>query len=327
MDQELSEPSAVRGNMSLQGGVFELSYYMNVNGETEDSPCRRWYFYTDADGKLDIGDSSYFLKNAYTMQDGTGLQSDELYMDAEGQIFYPLGSYVLKEIVPPRYFQLKGYLCFSEYADKKSSVTDGLKMLIKQRANGSEAELYGSNEQKFEKLETENIIVNAYDTPRKGSICLYKKDAKGFRRPLKGVIFEMKGVQTGDVYTGTTDTEGKIEWKDLIAQTYRITEIKTKEGYHLLKEEIEVTLPLEKSLEEWEESDADLSKAVYDEVTKMYGFYDLTYHIDNAAEFSMPVTGGSGKMLYVFLIIGMSAAGTGIILFCQRRKDRKWKLS
>ena len=53
MDQELSEPSAVRGNMSLQGGVFELSYYMNVNGETEDSPCRRWYFYTDADGKLD----------------------------------------------------------------------------------------------------------------------------------------------------------------------------------------------------------------------------------------------------------------------------------
>lgn len=327
MDQELSEPSAVRGNMSLQGGVFELSYYMNVNGETEDSPCRRWYFYTDADGKLDVGDSSYFLKNAYTMQDGTGLQSDELYMDAEGQIFYPLGSYVLKEIVPPRYFQLKGYLCFSEYADKKSSVTDGLKMLIKQRANGSEAELYGSNEQKFEKLETENIIVNAYDTPRKGSICLYKKDAKGFRRPLKGVIFEMKGVQTGDVYTGTTDTEGKIEWKDLIAQTYRITEIKTKEGYHLLKEEIEVTLPLEKSLEEWEESDADLSKAVYDEVTKMYGFYDLTYHIDNAAEFSMPVTGGSGKMLYVFLIIGMSAAGTGIILFCQRRKDRKWKLS
>ena len=88
-----------------------------------------------------------------------------------------------------------------------------------------------------------------------------------------------------------------------------------------------MTLPLEKSLEEWEESDADLSKAVYDEVTKMYGFYDLTYHIDNAAEFSMPVTGGSGKMLYVFLIIGMSVAGTGIILFCQRRKDRKWKLS
>ena len=137
----------------------------------------------------------------------------------------------------------------------------------------------------------------------------------------------MKGVQTGDVYTGTTDAEGRIEWKDLIPQTYRITEIKTKEGYHLLKEEIEVTLPLEKSLEEWEKSDADLSKAVYDEVTKMYGFYDLTYHIDNAAEFSMPVTGGSGKMPCVFLIFGMAAAGTGIFLFYQKRRERKWNLN
>ena len=327
MDQELSEPFAVRGNMSLQGAVFELSYYMNVNGKTEDTPYHRWYFYTDEDGKITIGDSSCFLKNVYTMQDGTTLKSDELYTDADGQIFYPLGSYVLKEVVPPRYFQLKGFMCFSENADKKASVTDGLKMLIKQRANGAEAELYGSNDQKFEKLETENITVNAYDSPRKGSICLYKKDSKGFKHPLEGVIFEMKGVQTGDVYTGTTDAEGRIEWKDLIPQTYRITEIKTKEGYHLLKEEIEVTLPLEKSLEEWEKSDADLSKAVYDEVTKMYGFYDLTYHIDNAAEFSMPVTGGSGKMPCVFLIIGMAAAGTGIFLFYQKRRERKWNLN
>ena len=325
MDQELAESSAVRGNMSLQGAIFELSYYMNVNGETGDAPCRRWYFYTDKDGKLNIGNGSYLLEDAYVMQDGTMLQTDELYTDEEGEIFYPLGSYVLKEVVPPRYFQLKGFMCFSENADKKAFVTDGLKMLIKQRANGAEAELYGSNEQKFEKLEAENITVNVYDSPRKGSICLYKKDAKGFKRPLEGVVFEMKGVQTGDVYTGITDAEGRIEWKNLIAQTYRITEIKTKEGYHLLKEEIEVTLPLEKSLEEWKESDADLSKAVYDEVTKMYGFYDLTYHIDNAAEFSMPVTGGSGKMPYVFLIIGMAAAGTGIFLFYQKRKDRKWK--
>ena len=325
MDQEQSVPSAVRGNMSLQGAVFELSYYMNVNGATGDKPYRRWYFRTNEDGKFNIGDKSCFLEDPYILQDGTKLQSDKLYVDADGQIFYPLGSYVLKEIVPPQYFQLKGYMCFSEKMDKKASVTEGLKMLIKQRANGAEAELYGSNEQKFEKLEAENVTVNAYDSPRKGSICLYKKDSKGLKRPLEGVTFEMKGVQTGDVYNGTTDAEGKIEWKDLIPQTYRITEIKTKEGYHLLKEEIEVTIPLEKTLEEWEESDADLSKAVYDEVTKMYGFYDLTYHIDNAAEFSMPVTGVSGKMPYVFLVIGMAAAGTGIFLFFQKRKDRKWK--
>ena len=25
---------------------------MNVNGKTEDTPYHRWYFYTDADGKL-----------------------------------------------------------------------------------------------------------------------------------------------------------------------------------------------------------------------------------------------------------------------------------
>lgn len=66
-------------------------------------------------------------------------------------------------------------MCFSENADKKASVTDGLKMLIKQRANGAEAELYGSNDQKFEKLETENITVNAYDSPRKEvSVCIRK---------------------------------------------------------------------------------------------------------------------------------------------------------
>ena len=61
MDQELSEPFAVRGNMSLQGAVFELSYYMNVNVKTEDT-YHRWYFYTDLMEKSTIGDSSCFEK-------------------------------------------------------------------------------------------------------------------------------------------------------------------------------------------------------------------------------------------------------------------------
>lgn len=55
-------------------------------------------------------------------------------------------------------------------------------------------------------------------------------------------------------------------------------------------------------------------------------FYDLTYHIDNAAEFSMPVT-VVWKKPCVFLIIGMAAAGTGIFLFYQKRRERKWNLN
>lgn len=143
------------------------------------------------------------------------------------------------------------------------------------------------------------------------------------KKPLQGVTFQMKGVQTGEIYTGITDEEGKIAWNNLVAQKYTITEIKTREGYQLLQEEIEVTLPVEMSLEELKKNNIDFSQAIYDEQTKMYGFYDLTYHIDNTATFSMPLTGGTGKILYIVVMIGIVVAGTGTGVLLYRSHSEK----
>ena len=323
MDADLAQPYVTQGNTSLEGAVFELSYYRNTEGNAENTPDRKWYFKTDQNGQMSITDESCLLTESYVMHNGFSLNSDELYRNSEGEIVYPLGTYKIKEVVAPLHFKLEGQMQFKDL-EKKESVTDGLIVAIRQRTNGAVPELFTKNGENAEEIEIANPGIEVYDETQKGSIILYKRDGSGQKRPLVGVTFELEGTQTGDRYTGVTDEEGRLEWSNLIAQSYKITEIKTADGYNLLEEAIEVTLPMELSLAEITEKGADLNQSVYDEAAGKYCFYNLTFTVDNNATFDLPVTGSDHHYFY-FLIAGGSAIAVlfGLLFFSRKVKRQE----
>lgn len=186
----------------------------------------------------------------------------------------------------------------------------------------------GKNEDGADELGIHEVEVKAKETntftckeaPWKGSITIYKKSTDGRKQPLQGVTFKMTGETDGDEYVATTDAEGKIIWDQLFAQKYIITEIKTVDGMTLLKDNLEVDLPMRMTSEEIDANGADRNLAVWDETSGEYCFYDLTYTIDNSANFDMPITGGHPQQMLILLAGALGLIGAGLFLY--KRKSR-----
>ena len=130
----------------------------------------------------------------------------------------------------------------------------------------------------------------------------------------------MVGLTDGQTYTGTTDANGNVSWGELIPQTYVLTEISTPDGYSLLKDNIEVKLPIELTMDEIKKYGADINNAVYDEVSQKYCFYDLSYVIGESVTPPFPNTGADQHMLFLLLIGALAITGTGVILFIKKSK-------
>lgn len=317
MDHDTGKPTA-QGIASLKGAIFELTYYTNTDGTVSELPFKKWYFKTDENGYFDCSNAKYLL-SAHTMKDGTVLSSDELFKDPANNIVYLLGTYQIREVVPPLYYQNAGYMKFHDDFNKKADVTEGLKMVLKQDENGKRPSIYDGDDLADGKMMAENLAINAYDTPEYGSITIYKRKADGSKAPLPGVTFKLAGSEEGDEYTATTDQDGRIVWDGLVAQNYIITEIKTADGLNLLKDNIEVTLPMEMTLDEIKKNGAAIDQAVYDEAAGTYCFYDLSFTIDNSATLDMPFTGGEQTRLYIILAIGIAIVAVGMGCCFRRR--------
>lgn len=145
---------------------------------------------------------------------------------------------------------------------------------------------------------TSNII-NTHQ-PAKGSVRLKKKDASG--NLLKGVKFLLRSSDGNIVVTKETNSKGEILFDELEAGTYTITEVKTKEGMNLLKEPLNIKIPVSMTLKEAQDKKADISKAV--KIGSTYYFYDLTYEITNEAKLSLPKTGGNDTAKTYLPMIG-----------------------
>ena len=129
-----------------------------------------------------------------------------------------------------------------------------------------------------------------------GSITIKKKDGTG--NIISGARFKLEGAD-GSIFYGNTDETGSVTFgkdKDgnntLKPQKYVLTEEKTKDGHTLLKDPVEINIPMQLTKEEADGRNADLSKAVWDEETKTYIFYELTYEIVNDTNLTAPDTGG-----------------------------------
>ena len=302
------------GTASLQGAVFSLSYYDNTDGNTSGTATRIWYYMTDTDGHIDFADPSYLA---------SGYDSPGLYTDSDGNIILPIGTCLVKEVSPPMYYQLSGTMNFAG-SGSSASVTTGLRMVLKQDSNGAEPSYYAVSGTTATVLTTQDI--EAYDQPMEGSVKIIKRKGDGTEEPLSGVTFTITGLTTGTTYTATTGSDGTIVWDGLVPDEYVITEAGTADGFSLLADNIELTIPLEMSLSEINSEGADISQAVWDEVSGTYCFYDLTFTVDDSVTFEMPFTGGSGTVRAGILAAGAAAAAAGAAVLAKRRKKRRWRL-
>ena len=189
------------GTASLQGAVFALEYYATTDPLHDNMPpVRTWYYQTDNNGQIYSTGEAYLVPKL-TESDGSVLWSDELYREENGNVFYPIGTYRIREISAPKYFKLEGNMHFVENTDVCPDVKTGLDAVLRQPYSGASAELYAMGKKSHGEILIQNLSVHAYDKLHYGSITLYKTTADGKKRPLSGVEFHMTGQTDQDTYT------------------------------------------------------------------------------------------------------------------------------
>ena len=97
--------------------------------------------------------------------------------------------------------------------------------------------------------------------------------------------------------TATSDTEGQIEWNNLLASYYYLLEVQAPEGYNL----------------------PEMNGQILYRSSSAGNIAELT--VVNEAGYELPETGGPGTMLYTKLALML--IGTGTILLCLQQEKRK----
>ncbi len=177
---------------------------------------------------------------------------------------------------------------------------------------------------------TKMVEYEMVDDYIKGTLKITKTD-EVTKKPLKDIEYTLVGeLVNGKKITlkAKTDENGEITFGcdkesgkgTLIPGKYTITETKA-EGHTLLKDPIEVTLPLDMSDAEVNAQDVDIAKGKWDEEKEMYRFFDLSYDVSNDAVLRMPTT-GSNSLLYAVIAGGIVFLLTIAYLGIKRRKSK-----
>ena len=158
-------------------------------------------------------------------------------------------------------------------------------------------------------------------------------------KPLQGVEFELKFVKESEPYTSdadksyipllkqgeatkaTTDVNGYIVWQNLDQGEYQITETKTISGNTLLKDPINITLPITMTDKQAKDMSAATDQGQFDEYTNKWYFYEATFEVTNSVKFIMPTTGANGVWRFIFFGFGtMAVLTTGLVVYDARNK-------
>ena len=126
----------------------------------------------------------------------------------------------------------------------------------------------------------------------------------------------------GKDLTGKTGKNGELVFNNIKAGTeetpitYYLKEVKTKAGYVLLKEPIQITLPYKYKV-------GDIVNGT--KVKEGGVTWNLTYTIVNDKAFDLPASGNKG--IFKFIVIGITAVLVGGYLLTARKKSRKKRVS
>lgn len=179
-----------------------------------------------------------------------------------------------------------------------------------------------------------------YNEPTPCKIKIRKLSDDG-KTPLSGVEFELKFVKESQPYTmdalnsfipllkqgettkATTDANCYIIWENLDQGEYQITETKTITGMSLLKDPINITLPITMTDKQAKDMSAATDQGRFDEgYTNKWYFYEATFEVTNTPNFVMPTTGADGIWKFIFFGFGtMAILGTGLIVYDSKNKN------
>ena len=154
----------------------------------------------------------------------------------------------------------------------------------------------------------------------RGSVKLVKKDSSGKR--LKGVEFTIEDSDGNKIASDITNENGEIKFDGLLPDKYKITETKTQSGKTLLKEPINVTIPMTVTQSEVNDQNIDVSNAIHQ--GNNYYFYHLTYEVSNDSTLNLPSTGGfSNIKTYLPLIGGFVLILAAGFYYLKKKKGMK----
>ena len=144
--------------------------------------------------------------------------------------------------------------------------------------------------------------------------------------PLSGVEFKLEKLSGNGVdatfkaVTGTTagdgDAAGKCSFTKLSEGSYRLTELKTVDGYNLLAAPIEFTLQNGKCLINGTEQEKMVTG------TPAEG-YTVSLTINNRKGFTLPHTGADAPSLWLLIGLPLLVAGLLVLVFRYNRKGGK----
>lgn len=226
-----------QGDASLQGAQYKMEYYAGQYSNAQaaqasGAPSREWVFASDANGKINMCDESYLI-------------SGTLFKDDDGDVLFPLGTYVIYETKAS-----PGYLVSDEkvHVQIKKDPDTGNAVFAGNPVKGTAISGAGNTYTSYT-----NVFV-VKEPPVKGSLKLEKRDLEtGERSPTGGATLENTqfkvtnrsraqvmvaghAYQPGDVCaTFYTNKDGiaQLAERALPYGTYEVKETAASEGYLL----------------------------------------------------------------------------------------------
>lgn len=153
-------------------------------------------------------------------------------------------------------------------------------------------------------------------------------DENGNTEPLNGVVFKLEKLKndnsvdtTFEAVTRTTENvgadAGKCSFEKLPAGSYRLTELKTVDGYNLLAAPIEFVLKDGKCLIN---SSTPQESMVKGDAARGY---KVSLTINNRKGFTLPHTGADAPSLWLLIGLPLLVAGLLVLVFRYNRKGGK----
>lgn len=166
-------------------------------------------------------------------------------------------------------------------------------------------------------------ITNTRQKP-KYQLDITKQGIDGESKPvlLSGVEFTLEVKGTNGLYTAVTDStqitgdNGKCSFTGLEPGSYRLTEVKTAEGYNLLAEPIEFVLT--------DDGQCTANGATLGKVSGGAAKgYTIALTINNRKGLTLPHTGADAPSLWVLIGLPLLVAGLLVLVFRYNRKGGK----
>ncbi len=280
----------------LSGAQFTICYYDTTDKSAISgmTPKRTWVIETKAVTTVD-GSTVYF---AYLSEEHLVDGSSELYYD-DGFVVIPVGIITVEETkVAEGYTTVGGFV-----EDANQNVLGSANEVIVLLVN------YDGTIEGGAGLEYSNAYTKS-EVPDYVDLTLYKSDGEGNALENVSYTFEIydsslddDGNENGftEFATLTTDETGYVNITNLVYGTYRITEIKTNNGYTLLAEPYVFTI------------DADTASLI-------------EIHVTETITFDMPMTGDSGFIMLPIITAVMAIAAIGCYMLIRRRRySYNWK--